>query len=56
MRLSTPVRGLMPRLREAPLPVLVRDVDAPRPPRTPLAGERPTSIRDAIVRWLDQEL
>ncbi|MCE9673501.1 hypothetical protein LY474_37410 [Myxococcus stipitatus] len=56
MRLATPLRGLMPRLREAPPPILVRDAEPPRPPRTRLSGERPSSIRDAIIHWLDQEL
>jgi hypothetical protein len=44
------------RTREPVPAVLVRDADAVRAPRTRLASERPTSIREAIVRWLDQEL
>ncbi|WP_205520334.1 hypothetical protein [Pyxidicoccus caerfyrddinensis] len=45
-----------PRTREPAPAALVRDSDAVRTPRTRLAAERPASIRDAIVRWLDQEL
>ncbi|QSQ25251.1 hypothetical protein JY651_10105 [Pyxidicoccus parkwayensis] len=44
------------RTRESAPAVLVRDSDAVRTPRTRLASERPASIREAIVRWLDQEL
>jgi hypothetical protein len=44
------------RTREPAPAALVRDSDAVRTPRTRLAAERPASIRDAIVRWLDQEL
>lgn len=44
------------RTREPAPAALVRDSDAVRTPRTRLAAERPASIRDAIIRWLDQEL
>ncbi|AKF82292.1 hypothetical protein [Myxococcus fulvus] len=50
-------RGASPRLGE-PLPVLRRREwdGAFRLPRPRPASERPSSIRDAIIRWLDQEL
>ena len=44
------------RTREPVPAVLVRDSDSVRTPRTRLASERPASIREAIIRWLDQEL
>ena len=44
------------RTREPVPAALVRDSDAVRTPRTRLAAERPVSIREAIIRWLDQEL
>ena len=44
------------RTREAVPAALVRDSDAVRTPRTRLAAERPASIREAIVRWLEHEL
>ena len=49
-------RSASTRTREPVPAALVRDSDAVRTPRTRLAAERPASIRDAIVRWLDQEL
>ena len=49
-------RTSLPRTREfMPVPML-RDADAARTPRTRLDSERPASIREAIFRWLDQEL
>ncbi|MCP3137504.1 hypothetical protein [Pyxidicoccus xibeiensis] len=49
-------RSAPSRSREPAPASLVRDSDSVRAPRTRLASERPTSIREAIVRWLDQEL
>lgn len=49
-------RSSSSRTREPVPAVLIRDADAVRTPRTRLAAERPTSLREAIVRWLDQEL
>jgi hypothetical protein len=49
-------RTSAPLTREPVPATLVRDADALRTPRTRLAAERPASIRDAIVRWLEQEL
>lgn len=49
-------RSSASRTREPVPAALVRDADAVRTPRTRLAAERPASIRDAIVRWLEQEL
>ncbi len=49
-------RASLPRTRE-PMPAsMLRDADSARTPRTRLYAERPASIREAIVRWLDQEL
>ncbi|MFP2923807.1 hypothetical protein ACLESO_01065 [Pyxidicoccus sp. 3LG] len=49
-------RASAPRSREPAPAALVRDSDSVRSPHTRLASERPASIREAIVRWLDQEL
>jgi hypothetical protein len=53
---SAAARSSAPLTREPLPPPLMRDADALRAPRTRLAAERPASIRDAIVRWLEQEL
>jgi hypothetical protein len=53
---SAAARTSAPLTREPVPATLVRDADALRAPRTRLAAERPVSIRDAIVRWLEQEL
>lgn len=53
---ALPPRASSSRTREPAPAALVRDSDAVRAPRTRLASERPSSIREAIVRWLDQEL
>lgn len=45
------------RLTREPMPMpIIRDADAARTARTRLAAERPASIREALLRWLDQEL
>jgi hypothetical protein len=49
-------RSFSSRTREPAPAALVRDSDAVRAPRTRLAAERPASIREALIRWLDQEL
>ncbi|WP_194858504.1 MULTISPECIES: hypothetical protein [unclassified Myxococcus] len=49
-------RASLPRTRELMPASMLRDADAARLPRTRLDSERPASIREAIVRWLDQEL
>jgi hypothetical protein len=49
-------RASSARTREPAPAAMVRDSDAVRAPRTRLAAERPASIREAIVRWLEQEL
>ncbi|MCP3169281.1 hypothetical protein [Myxococcus qinghaiensis] len=48
--------GAPPRTREHLSPARLYDVETTRGPRARPASERPTSIRDAIIRWLDQEL
>jgi hypothetical protein len=53
---ALPPRASSPRTREPAPAALLRDSDAVRAPRTRMASERPSSIREAIVRWLDQEL
>ncbi|WP_426752839.1 hypothetical protein [Myxococcus sp. Y35] len=49
-------RASLPRTRELMPASMLRDADAARSPRTRLDAERPASIREAIIRWLDQEL
>lgn len=49
-------RASLPRTRELMPASMLRDADAARLLRTRLDAERPASIREAIVRWLDQEL
>ena len=44
------------RTREALPPSLTRDLDGTASARTRSAAERPTSIKDAIIRWLNEEL
>ncbi|MFP2957361.1 hypothetical protein ACLEPN_05885 [Myxococcus sp. 1LA] len=48
--------SLLPRTLELMPAAMLRDADAVRTPRTRLAAERPASIREAIIRWLDHEL
>ncbi|MFY2558642.1 hypothetical protein ACN469_13520 [Corallococcus terminator] len=48
--------GAPPRTREHLWPARLHDVETARGPRARPASEKPTSIRDAIIRWLDQEL
>jgi hypothetical protein len=48
--------GAAPRTREALPPGLVRELEGTARARARQAGERPTSIKDAIVRWLNEEL
>ncbi len=44
------------RTRDALPPGLLRDLDGTPRARARQASERPTSIKDAIVRWLNEEL
>lgn len=44
------------RTREALPPSLGRDLESIASPRPRSSGERPTSIKDAIIRWLNEEL
>lgn len=57
MRTAVATRtGVQTRTREALPPALARDLESHASPRTRSATERPASIKDAIIRWLNEEL
>jgi hypothetical protein len=55
--MGTTVRpSLQTRTREALPAALLRDRDGAASARTRQSAERPASIKDAIIRWLNEEL
>ncbi len=57
MRTSVATRThVQTRTRESLHTALIRDLDGNAAARTRSTAERPTSIKDAIIRWLNEEL